>query len=345
MMSSQNKGRVDENIVAALYNTCFKQLNSVLAHLDLDELSVCVVSRLSIQNLRYLLWGESIGLVHRDSETERRPNHKLGDSIQQFKLSNVLRNFSLDLNNLKGIGLDYSSLRVRRKDTSRASKIFDRTFGQFEGHLATQNQEVWITGPRWIIYDSEDFVATIVQKMLELVDELEKITTVTEAIKVQHARIRVEIMMISNLDHLRLIRDAASGWHPYIHESAIDRLASITDVTEEMFPLTWTDSIATTMRGQSIHASDYSSIDLSNSTFRNNLLRGFAVARSAVPSFHLARPRRQSKTDTEEEIKNENLIIPEKYSEWKRHKIVVLGDECVGKTSLTTMVPYFLNLP
>lgn len=350
-MSIQVIGQGSNTTVAAVYSNCFKQLNSTIAHLDLAKLPVGVLSRFSIQKLRYILWGESVGLVHRDSKEEQIPDCMLGDSTQQFKLSRILEKFYLDLKFLQDTGLDYGLLQITTptEQAPQALKIFDQIFERFIERLTTQSQEDQISGPKWVIDDPEYFTATIFRKLLVLVDALEEITAAIEPIEAQHARIKAEIMSISDLENLRLIRDAANGWYPYLYESAVDRLAAISGLTEGMFPLTWTDSIATTMRGQSNHTSDYSIMGPSTTTFRDNLLRGIAIARSAVPTFRLGRPSRQlhahnEETAEEETAEEESPAILKKAAEVERHKIVLLGEQCVGKTALALMVSFSLNI-
>lgn len=108
-------------------------------------------------------------------------------------------------------------------------------------------------------------------------------------------------------------------------------------IEAELPMLTWSDSICTTLRGQSIHESELEFEDPSSEAFRAGLLRRFAAARAAIPA--LTRTRRQLG-----EAATPLLPLPPPIRKYGHpfgalhHKIVMFGDGGVGKTDLTVKV-------
>ncbi|KAH6669490.1 prion-inhibition and propagation, helo domain-containing protein, partial [Halenospora varia] len=69
--------------VTALFTTCIECYSLVVTAREFGEDYELLCTELSLQKLRFFLWGESVGLASKTSDSQPRPNPGLDDPLIQ----------------------------------------------------------------------------------------------------------------------------------------------------------------------------------------------------------------------------------------------------------------------
>ncbi|KAH8744151.1 prion-inhibition and propagation, helo domain-containing protein, partial [Hyaloscypha finlandica] len=76
--------------IAALFITCIDCYNLVVAAREFGKDHELLCTELSLQKLRFFLWGESVGLASSTSESRPRPNPGLDDPLRRATIIRTL---------------------------------------------------------------------------------------------------------------------------------------------------------------------------------------------------------------------------------------------------------------
>jgi len=229
--------------VAALFTTCVECFNIVVSARDFSRDYELLCTELSLQKLRLLLWGESVGLA------SRQGNRKLYDEMVCYTLLTLQTgtpgpyNSGLDdtvvnpivIKTLTAIKLlleetqKYDEIYALKENEaapttpSRGLSIFKSTFERFSDNLRkNQKQKSVITVTRWAIFDADHF-ETKIARLRGFIDGLESVTRTLSVLEDQKARLIEEINSITDIASLELVRDACSTRD--LSETASQRLS------------------------------------------------------------------------------------------------------------------------
>lgn len=220
--------------VAALFKTCIECYSLVVAAQDFGQDYELLCTELSLQKVRFFLWGESVGLASRESDGKPRPNPGLDDSHIQPTVVRTLNAIKHLLSETQEFDERYG---YKTEDTSSGSEsrglsIFKGTFDQFKNQTQrNQKQKSIKTVTRWAIFDAEHFEVKIT-RLRQFVDGLESITVSLVALESQRDRLRQEIESISDVESLRLLRDFSDSEFDDVSDTASRRLTYIESSTD-----------------------------------------------------------------------------------------------------------------
>jgi hypothetical protein len=357
--------------VATLFTTCIDCYNLVVAARDFGHDYELLCTQLELQKLRFFLWGESVGLATREPEGQPCPNPGLYDPFIQPVLIRTLSAIKNILSETQEFDERYGfrSEQSIQESESRGLSIFRATFDQFKSQARrNQKQKSARTITRWAIFDADHFESKIAY-LKGFVDALESVTRSLVTLEAQRDRLRREIESLSDVDSLRLLRDAASPDIEDVSDTASRRLTYIesSDANEVMSLITRTESSVTsqtffsarshlsnenrvsedsTRTSGDLYSADDTpprlpapaSVDSVPARFRfqrgsNSILRRITsptTAGAILPSPPVSIPK-PSTTPTATGVRSAagKMVL---------YKLVVLGDGGVGKTALTLQV-------
>ena len=173
-------------------------------------------AQFSLQRARFGLWGESVGLVPNPNDGCRlRYDKNLDRQDIRPGVERILHNIRSLLDEAGRVderyGLKADTLQGSEVSDSRGMSIFKGSFERFKNRIRKHQKETssWnIT--RWAIHDAKKF-EDMINRLEKFVDGLESITKSLGLLEQQHARLREEIEIISDVESLRLLRDASSS--------------------------------------------------------------------------------------------------------------------------------------
>jgi small GTP-binding protein len=357
--------------VAALFTTCIECYSLVVAAREFGEDYELLCTELSLQKLRFFLWGESVGLASRIPDVQPRPNPGLDDPVIQPTVIRTLEAIKNLLSETQEFDTRYGfkAEESAAGPSSRGLSIFKGTFDQFKSHARrNQAQKSVATVTRWAIFDADNF-ETKINRLKSFIDGLESITRSLVALEAQRVRLRQEIESISDVDSLRLLCDISDSDSQDVSDTASRRLSNLE------FRLSSEATVLLTRSNTSTsHQTFYSAAShLHEESVRGDLqdldAEQGATPRVAQagptggePAMEVAEPelggsrgnslgilRRIIPTKTVRTHKQDALPrlprVPSLTSrKTARYRIVVLGDGGVGKTALTIQVSIYCAL-
>ncbi len=210
--------------IAALFTTCIDCYNTVVAARDFSKDYELLCTELSLQKLRFFLWGESVGLACRTPDARPQPHPGLDDPIIQPTIIRTLNAIKHFLSETQELDERYG-FKVQESATgagSRVLNIFKATFDQFKSHARrNQKQKSVASVMRWAIFDADTFEVKIT-RLKGFIDGLESVTKSLVSLETQQARLQDEIESVSDVQSLRLLADDSD-----ISETASRKLTSI----------------------------------------------------------------------------------------------------------------------
>lgn len=191
-----------------------------------------------MQRARFALWGESVGLIPNPCDGRRlrydknidRPDIKPG-------VERILNNIRLLLAEAgrvdKRYGLKADLARGSDVSTSRGIDIFKESFDRFKSHIRKHQKHTsaWRV-TRWAIHDATKF-EDMINRLEKFVDGLESITKSLGLLEQQHARLQEEIEDLSDVQSLKLLRDASSSHRSSHHDVSDTASRRLTRVVAE----------------------------------------------------------------------------------------------------------------
>ena len=362
--------------VASLFTTCIDCYNLVVAARAFGHDYELLCTQLELQKLRFFLWGESVGLATREPGGQPHPNPGLCDPFIQPILIRTLSAIKNLLSETQEFDERYGfrSEQSIQESGSRSLSIFRATFDQFRSQARrNQKQKSVGTVTRWAIFDADHFESKIAH-LKDFVNALESVTMSLVTLEAQQDRLRQEIESISDVDSLRLLRDAASPDIEDVSDTASRRLTCIesSDENEVMSLITRTESSVTSQTffsARSHFSNENRMSEYSTKTSGDLYSADDTPPRPPAPaSFHSVPGRfrfqrrsnsilrRITSPTTTEAILSSPLVTTSKpsttpyptrvhsaASKMVLYRLAVLGDQKVGKTALTIQVSILLN--
>jgi Prion-inhibition and propagation len=215
--------------VAALFTTCIECYSLVVAAREFGEDYELLCTELSLQKLRFFLWGESVGLASRTPDAQPRQNPGLDDPAIQPTVIRTLKAIKNLLSETQEFDIRYGfkTEESARGSSSRGLSIFKGTFDQFKSHAKrNQAQKSVATVTRWAIFDADNF-ETKISRLKGFIDGLESITRSLVALEAQRLRLRQEIESISDVDSLRLLCEISDSDSQDVSDTASRRLSNL----------------------------------------------------------------------------------------------------------------------
>jgi hypothetical protein len=358
--------------VAALFTTCIDCYSLVVAAREFGKDYELLCTELSLQKLRFFLWGESVGLASRIPDAQLRPNPGLDDPVIQPTVIRTLEAIRDLLSETQEFDIRYG-FKAEESATSSSSRglsIFKGTFDQFKSHARrNQAQKSVAAITRWAIFDADNFEAKI-SRLKGFIDGLESITRSLVALEAQRVRLRQEIESISDVDSLRLLRDISDSDSQDVSDTASRRLSNLEFrlSSEATFLLTRSNTSAS---NQTFYSAES---HLHEAPVRRDL-QGLGTEQGAMPRVDQASPTegepaaevvepevggprrnnisilrrmisprimRIQSQDALPRIRQALSLTPRKMV---LYKIITMGDGGVGKTALTIQVNICCALP
>jgi Prion-inhibition and propagation len=358
--------------VAALFTTCIDCYSLVVAAREFGKDYELLCTELSLQKLRFFLWGESVGLASRIPDAQLKANPGLDDPVIQPTVIRTLEAIRDLLSETQEFDIRYG-FKAEESATSSSSRglsIFKGTFDQFKSHARrNQAQKSVATVTRWAIFDADNFEAKI-SRLKGFIDGLESITRSLVALEAQRVRLRQEIESISDVDSLRLLRDISDSDSQDVSDTASRRLSNLEFrlSSEATFLLTRSNTSAS---NQTFYSAES---HLHEAPVRRDL-QGLGTEQGAMPRVDQASPTegepaaevvepevggprrnnisilrrmisprimRIQSQDALPRIRQALSLTPRKMV---LYKIITMGDGGVGKTALTIQVNICCALP
>ncbi|KAL2063989.1 hypothetical protein VTL71DRAFT_4483 [Oculimacula yallundae] len=199
----------------ALFGTCIKCFDVVVEARGFSEDYEQLCTLFSLQRARFGLWGESVGLIPNPVHGKRlRYDDNLDRPDIRPGLERILNNIKVLLDEASEVnnqyGLNGAATASNQLTNSRGLEIFRDSFERFKIRVKKHQKDtsIWKV-TKWAIHDSVKF-GSLIERLEKLVDGLESITKSLGLLQEQHARLREEIESISDMESLRLLRDASS---------------------------------------------------------------------------------------------------------------------------------------
>ncbi|KAH7395652.1 hypothetical protein BKA64DRAFT_63707 [Cadophora sp. MPI-SDFR-AT-0126] len=218
----------------ALFTSCIESFDVAVEDGNLSEEYEQLCTLFSLQRVRFGLWGESVGLIPNDNGGPKlRYDKKLDRSDIGTLVLRILKNIKSMLDEAerigKSAGLDTAA--VPPLAPSRGLEVFKQPYERLKSRLrkdCTEDSSVNVI--RLDIHKAEEF-ETMINRLRDFVDGLESITKSFGLLEQQHAKLGEEIKDISDVQSLRLLRDATSRKSSLQHqvfETASQRLELMT---------------------------------------------------------------------------------------------------------------------
>lgn len=206
--------------LTALFTTCIDAFHIVITAHEFGEDYEVLCADLAIQRLRFCLWGETVGLVSRGSNTPPSPLPALGDPEIKPTVTQALQAIQYLLQEASRVRDQFSST----PRSSRQLTLFRDTFNQFSlrANLSRKRASV-ATVTKWAVYARSQFQERI-ERLKSLIDGLEKVSETLRILELQQRRMQIEVESLDDVDSLRLVRDASAHSQQGLSDIASQRL-------------------------------------------------------------------------------------------------------------------------
>ena len=206
--------------LTALCTTCIDAFHIVLTAHEFGEDYEVLCADLAIQRLRFCLWGETVGLVSRDSSSPPNPLPALGDPEIKPTVIQALQAIQYLLQEATRVRDQFSS----PPRSSRQLTLFRDTFNQFSIRANSSRKKASIAAvTKWAVYAKTQFQERI-ERLKSLIDGLEKVSESLGVLELQRRKMQVEIESLDDVDSLRLVRDASAHSQQRLSDTASQRL-------------------------------------------------------------------------------------------------------------------------
>ena len=226
--------------IGALFTTCIQCFDIVVGAKNFSITYELLSAQLELEHLRFLTWGQSVGLALAPNANNRQKRNK---GLDQPHVRPVVMKHLLCIKHLLDEAAKLNTRYVVDEDSSNAmvqtgvkSRLFEHTYSRFKRRVQENQKQ---TSPwkvtRWTLHDQQSFESTI-QSLRTFVDGLEKITKSLEGVYERQQRIlREEVEQISDIESLNLVHNASSAndrtsssaSHRLLSDAASQQLGSI----------------------------------------------------------------------------------------------------------------------
>ncbi|KAK3369520.1 prion-inhibition and propagation-domain-containing protein, partial [Lasiosphaeria ovina] len=222
--------------IAGLFSSCVENFDIVVKARGFGEDYDLLCTQLSLQRVRFILWGETLGIVPGSSTPY---NDRLNDDNIRPAIESTLhhlRSLCQKADLVTGrYDLQDSVAAQALEDAQPASSvgliIFRERFESFRARIRRnqKTKSTW-TVTRWAVHDLPKFRA-IITSIRELIDGLEGVTSALGVLEQQQALLVHEVESISDRQSLRLLQGLRSlsskGSNVSAPTSTVSEIASI----------------------------------------------------------------------------------------------------------------------
>ena len=206
--------------LTALFTTCIDAFHIVLTAHEFGEDYEVLCADLAIQRLRFCLWGETVGLVSRESSTPPKALPALGDPGIEPTVVQTLQAIQYLLKEATRVRDEFSST----PRSSHQLPLFRDTFNQFSLRAKLSRKQASVASvTKWAVYAREKFQERI-ERLKSLIDGLEKVSESLGVLELQRRKLQIEIESLDDVDSLRLVRDASAYSQRELSDTASQRL-------------------------------------------------------------------------------------------------------------------------
>ena len=211
--------------VAGLFSVCVQCFDMVQMGRSRNRDFEILHTKLDVQKVRFLIWGEAVGLVGSVATSEDLNLLDIRPTVEKvLKCIHLLFTDSEKLTSRYGI-LKEGNIFKAVTSTGNQGSVFKRTFARFHRQISLRTHEISISrSARWVIDDEKKF-RSLVQDLRDLIDDLEGLTKSAQFFQRQREIVTYEIESISDTPSLELLHDASIGEDQEISDVASGRLS------------------------------------------------------------------------------------------------------------------------
>ena len=225
--------------LTALFTTCIDAFHIVLSAHDFGNDYEVLCADLAIQRLRFCLWGETVGLVSRESLNPPVPLAALEEPDIKPTVIQALQAIQYLLQEANRVRDQFSS----PPRSSHQLTLFRDTFNQFNLRANLSRKQASVaTITKWALYGRATFQERI-ERLKSLIDGLEKVSESLGVLELQRRNMQIEIESMDDVDSLRLVRDASAYSQRGLSDTASQRLL-ILDTAYSMGQASLNDSLS-----------------------------------------------------------------------------------------------------
>jgi ubiquitin-protein ligase len=187
----------------------------------LGIVSILTTPQLSVQRLRFCLWGQLVGLIPIPSSgLHLCYNESLDLPDVRPHIERILHNIKSLLDDASLVDEKYGPKAVAIQESlsnSRGLDIFKVSFERFKNRIRRHQQDAspWQV-TRWAVHDAKKF-EDLIDRLEKFVNGLEAITKSLGPISELHKKLQEEVEEISDTRSLKLLRDASSSHRSTVH--------------------------------------------------------------------------------------------------------------------------------
>ena len=215
--------------ITALFTTCIDAFDIVVTAREFGQEYEVLCADIALQRLRFCLWGEAVGLVSRDPA--RPPVRLMGLDDPEIKPTIIQT-----LQAIRFLLKESDRLQDRFSTETRSSRglnLFRNTFSQFAQRADRNRKQASVAAvTKWAIYAKDKFESRI-ERLKSLIDGLEKVSESLGVLEQQRSRMQIEIESLSDVESLRLVRDASMQSQRDLSDTASHRLLAIETASAE----------------------------------------------------------------------------------------------------------------
>ncbi|KAI1380251.1 prion-inhibition and propagation-domain-containing protein [Hypoxylon crocopeplum] len=207
--------------IAGLFTSCIENFNIVVRAREFSEEFELLCTQLALQQIRLVIWGETLGLVPPSPSKRTNPYHRaLERKDIQPAIEATINQLQSLLTRADAITGRYASEEqekaaglsdTRPASDSKGMSIFRESYQRFKGRIKRNQKEksVWQV-TRWSIHDYERF-EHLITNIRALVDALESITSALGVLAQQQSILIDEIESLSDESSLDLLQRIGSS--------------------------------------------------------------------------------------------------------------------------------------
>ena len=209
--------------LTALFTTCIDAFHIVLSAHDFGKDYEVLCADLAIQRLRFCLWGETVGLVSRESLNPPVPLAALEEPDIEPTVIQALQAIQYLLQEANRVRDQFSS----PPRPSHQLTLFRDTFNHFSLRANLSRKQASVaTVTKWAVYGRATFQERI-ERLKSLIDGLEKVSESLGVLELQQRNMQIEIESMDDVDSLRLVRDASAYNQRGLSDTASQRLLTL----------------------------------------------------------------------------------------------------------------------
>ena len=257
--------------IGSLFTTCIQCFDIVIGAKTFSITYELLSAQLELEHLRFLTWGQSVGLVSAPDTVKRQDRNR---GLDQPHVQPVIVKHLLCIKHLLEEAAKLNARYATADDCENAvvqastrPRLFEHTYNRFKRRVQENQKQgsPWkIT--RWTLHDQQSFEKTV-QSLRNFVDGLEKVTKSLDGVyQAQQRILREEVGHIADVGSLNMVYTAStasdrmsqSASHRLLSDAASQRLASI-EGDSQLAPskiTTYYTTPSTQQQGTNFHSSE-----------------------------------------------------------------------------------------